>query len=63
MPDLRNLIKQVNGAKVFSTLDLNSGYWQVEVEEESCPLTTFLTPRGVYQFRVMPFGLKTHQPH
>lgn len=46
MPDLRNLIKQVNGAKkVFSTLDLNSGYWQVEVEEESRPLTTFSTPR------------------
>lgn len=58
MPDLQNLIKQVNGAKVFSTLDLNSGYWQVEVEEESRPLTTFSTPRGVYQFRVMPFSLK-----
>lgn len=58
MPDLQNLIKQVNGAKVFSTLDLNSGYWQVEVEEESRPLTVFSTPRGVYLFRVMPFGLK-----
>lgn len=59
MPDLQNLIKQVNRAKVFSTLDLNSGYWQqVEAEEESRPLTAFSIPRGVYQFRVMPFGLK-----
>lgn len=58
MPDLRNLIKQVSGAKVFSTLDLNSGYWQVEVEESSRPMTAFSTPRGLYQFRVMPFGLK-----
>lgn len=58
MPDLRNLIKQVSGAKVFSTLDLNSGYWQVEVEEGSRPMTAFSTPRGLYQFRVMPFGLK-----
>ena len=44
MPDLKELLKQANGAKVFSTLDLNSGYWQVEVEDESRPLTAFITP-------------------
>ena len=33
MPDLKDLLKQVSGLKVSSTLDLNSGYWQVEAEE------------------------------
>lgn len=55
---LPDLLKRVNGAKVFSTLDLNFGYWQCEVEEKSTPMSTFVTPRGVYQCKVMSFGLK-----
>lgn len=58
MPDLKAMLKRVNGATIFTTMDLNSGYWQVEVEETSRPLTAFTTPRGLYHFRVMPFGLK-----
>lgn len=61
MPDLKNSLRQVSGCRVFSTLDLNSGYWQVEVEEKSRPLTAFMTPRGLFQFTVMPFGLKMPQ--
>ena len=47
----------LRGAQFFSTLDLASGYWQVEVEPEDRPKTAFTTTRGHYDFQVMPFGL------
>ena len=40
----------------FSTLDLHSGYWQVEVDTDQ-EKTTFTMQQGLFQFRVMPFGL------
>ena len=67
VPDLKDLLKQVSGSKVFSTLNLNSEYWQVEAEESSRPMTAFTTPQGLYQFKVMLFGLNnapvTFMPH
>ena len=50
-------IHALGAAKWFSTLDLASGYWQVEVEPADREKTAFATPQGLYQFRVMPFGL------
>ena len=57
MPRTDELIDRLGQAKYISTLDLAKGYWQVPVREEDKPKTAFSTPNGLFQFRVMPFGL------
>ena len=55
--DPAHTLDTLAGSRLFTTLDLASGYWQVEVAEEDQPKTAFTTPEGLFQFRVMPFGL------
>ena len=57
LPRIDDTIDALEGAKWFSTLDLASGYWQVEMDPHDREKTAFPTPYGLYQFRVMPFGL------
>ncbi|XP_031356762.1 uncharacterized protein K02A2.6-like [Photinus pyralis] len=59
LPVIHETLRDLGTAKIFSTLDLKSGYWQVPLDDASKPLTAFTTHDGAaYQFRVMPFGLK-----
>jgi len=57
LPRLDDSVEAMGGAQWFSTLDLHSGYWQVEMDPQDKDKTAFTTRMGLYQFRVMPFGL------
>ncbi|GKA40520.1 Orf y [Tanacetum coccineum] len=55
---INTIIKRVGGVKIFSMFDLKSAFHQVAMDEESIPWTAFLVPGGLYEWLVMPFGLK-----
>ncbi|KAL5516720.1 hypothetical protein EMCRGX_G002126 [Ephydatia muelleri] len=57
LPRVDDTLDTLGGSKFFTTLDLASGYWQVEVATEDRPKTAFVTPEGLFQFKIMPFGL------
>ena len=59
LPHTVDLLDALQGASVFSTLDLEKGYWQVPLEESSKAITAFSTTGGLFEFNVLPFGLST----
>ncbi|KAJ9516475.1 hypothetical protein QJQ45_011175 [Haematococcus lacustris] len=57
LPRIDDLFDKLAGKKVFSSLDLQSGYHQIRITEADRPKTAFLTPMGQFQFKVLCFGL------
>lgn len=48
----------MHNKKVFTRLDLHKGYWQIKMHEKDIPKTAMTTPKGLFEYLRMPFGLK-----
>ena len=57
LPRIDDALDAMHGAAYFSTLDLASGYWQVEMDPNDREKTAFICDQGLFEFNVMPFGL------
>ena len=57
LPRIDDTLDTLAICKCFPTLDLKSGYWQVQVDPQHREKTAFCTHEGLFQFNVMPFGL------
>lgn len=57
LPQIDHILNKLRGARYISTLDLKQGYWQIPLTDSSRQYTAFIAPgRGLFQFKVMPFG-------
>ena len=63
LPKVETTLSQLSGAKVFSKIDTNSGFWQIPLDPQSRLLTTFLTPFGRFCFNKLPFGISSAPEH
>ena len=57
LPRTDECLDALSGAEWFSTLDLRCGYHQVAMDSKDADKTAFVTRRGIFRWRVMPFGL------
>lgn len=59
LPLIDDILALLAGSKYFTTLDLKYSYWQVLVQEKDKEKTAFTCQRGLFEFNVMPLGLRT----
>lgn len=57
LPLIEDLLELLRNKKLFSILDLKSGFHQIKIEPESTKYTSFVTPNGQYEYKCVPFGL------
>src|SRR3954454_22836318 len=57
LPRIDKMLDKFKGSQWFSSIDLASAYWQVEMDEKDIEKMAFITSEGLYEFLVMPFGL------
>ena len=57
LPTVDDTLAKLRGAKIFTTLDLTSGFWQIPLADDCVDLTTFITPFGRFRFKRLPFGI------
>ena len=58
IPRIADCIDQIGNAKLVSTFDMLKGYWQVPLTQRAREISAFVTLSGLYQYKVMPFGMK-----
>ncbi|KAL4007109.1 Rho guanine nucleotide exchange factor 40 [Sarotherodon galilaeus] len=63
LPSVEHTLGQLAGAKVFSKLDANAGFWQIPLSRDSSLLTTFITPFGRYCYNRLCFGISSAPEH
>ncbi|XP_022797518.1 uncharacterized protein K02A2.6-like [Stylophora pistillata] len=59
IPTVDDILYQLNGSKVFSKLDLKWGFHQIELEQQSRVITTFVTHKGLYRYKRLMFGISS----
>jgi transposase InsO family protein len=62
LPNMEETIKQLGGSSYFSKMDLKSGYFQLPINGQDKSKTAFITSRGLWEFNVLPQGLKNSPP-
>ena len=58
---MNDCIDNIGQAKYVTKFDLLKGFWQIPLTDRAKEISAFVTPDGLYQYKVMPFGMKTRQ--
>lgn len=59
LPTFESFMTKLKGAKYFTRLDLKNAYHQIELHEDSREITTFITPRGLFRYKRLLFGVNS----